>query len=464
MEESHERVIAVIDWFRFTCLWGSFVPSSIDGDTVELFSLLKVDIKEFVAGNHACGKLGYDDGYKYAESLNVGTKCRPNAQVKGISEQFIIDMPAVACHQFEDRGGNWLELFEFLCKHAVKINRIDLAQDSIDGLSVDLVKEKIRKGEFACPYRARVQGGKRCDEMYTVNPPHPVLGGLDSSPKVWDDRFGYSATFGNYGSTQELQIYDKSLERQANGVGVTCDSWIRFEARFSAPRAEYVVRNVVVPSLRNGCFGSTVSSVIRGLIEFKGKVSDKKRKWCHLNRAPIWKAYDRFLGGAEAIKIPSCQNKVEATVTRSLGWMDKAWKKTFLRIAGMGDSGFKGFFSGIADMVNKDGFSWDMIDQIKNYFISERKGNPRIRIPSTEDIISNLQYFFDTFCPENPVDVSSKFKEFQEKHPGKGEVESTEFLSSLYSSVDYDEEDSKASYNDDGICLDGLYDDEDKED
>jgi hypothetical protein len=461
MQNVHEKIIAVIDWLRFTCIWGNFAPSSLDGDTRELFRILKVDMSQFVGGNKALHSEGFDDGFLYAESLNVGTECRPDSRARGVSDCFMVDMPATACHQFEDRGGCWKDLFLFLSRHAVRFNRIDLAQDSINGLQMPDIKKKIDADEFVCPFRAVVPGGHRGDQMYTHIHDVGPLGDLDPDPVVLDTRKGYTCTFGNHGSTQELQIYDKSRERQNKGIGVTCRSWIRFEARFSKERAGYVVRNFVLPSLEKDEFGKMVSSLIRGLLEFKEVpkgCSDVTRH--NYVRLPIWKPYNHFLGRAEPIKVPSCQNKVEASVTRSVDWGKKAWTSTLVRLFTCGEKPFREILLKMIDDLEKDGFSWEVLSQARQYFYSEAKYDPSASVPSTEDLIGNLQMWCDSLCPDHPVNCLEKFQEYLARHPAEGSdgfykdvVLGPDSSDRLPSGVDPFGGEAKPE---DAICLDGL--------
>ncbi len=446
MENTNEQVLAVVDWFRFTCLWGAYNPFDGDADSNRLFSLLRLNRDEFRPHNTNLASVGYPDGYLYDERINVGISPRPNVLVHGISDQFMVDMPAAACHQFEDRGGNWLDLLRFLASHAVRFNRIDIAVDDINGvLDVSKVRRKVASHEFVCPYRSKVKGGPRGSQMYNVPPLDPLC----SVPYVWDKGDGYSATFGARGSSQQLQIYDKSAERQAHNVGVTCNSWIRFEARFCQRRAGCVVRDYVIPSLEKGEFGLMADGLIRGLLEFKeGKITGNDLANRNFNKYPIWRDYSRFLHGADAIKVPSCQNKVEASVTRTVEWGKKSWKKSLIRMFGCGMDPLKEVMAGVVDSINKEGLSWEMIAQVKNYFRDAHKDH----VPTTDEVLDNLQQWVDFFCPDDHVDIWAKFGEMKDRLSKSRSSDSTKFMADLFTG------DGNDGVDDGSIDTDGLGD------
>jgi len=427
MQKTQDKTIAVIDWVRFTCYWDTYAPFDDVPLNEELFRLLKVNRSHFVPGNRAVGRFGYGDGFTYAECLNVGISPSEHAKPKGIGKCFLVDMPATACHQFEDRGGSWADLFRFLLKSGCRFNRIDLAQDSIDGLTMEEIKGKISSDEFVCSFRSNSQGGHRGDQMYThIHASDNPLADLDPNPVILDTKLGYTATFGNHGSTQELQIYDKSRERQSRGIGVTCKNWIRFEARFSYPRAGYVVKELLMPALESGTFGTMVSGLIRGLIEFKEVPKDFNNRGYHLNRLPIWRKYDAFLSGASKIKVPCLQNNIEASVTKSLRWANSSWNKALARFMCCGTDGIAQVMSSMVDELKEKGLSFELIYEVKNYYNTLHAGNSSVDVPTTEEIIDNLQTWCDTLAPDSPIDIRSLYDAMVEKLENLGS--STRFL------------------------------------
>ena len=369
------RETALIDWLRFTCLWdfnlnvGStgryvvdldtssivwevvlkklppvFIFSDADRktldkeeeddsdshlDTVALLDLLKVDPYKLTDNGHnELGALGYEKTIVFGSDVRIGVNPQRNAVVDGVASQFIIDLSGSACRSFEARGGDWKSLIAWLVDHSVRFNRIDLAMDSIDG-GIDIVeiKDKITRQEFTSVFRAPYENGKLVSEVYRLSAPDEddlaEYGGRD--PLIYDTRQGYTATFGNRSSMVMLNIYDKKAERKTKGHVSTAEKWVRFEASFTRSKCESVVRNLIAPSFSSDGFGKVVAGIIHGLIEFKdvGKKTRFNDKNNHLNRCPIWKPYDRFLGGVEKVKVPSNQAKVEQSVERSSRWLNE---------------------------------------------------------------------------------------------------------------------------------------------
>jgi hypothetical protein len=112
------------------------------------------------------------------------------------------------------------------------------------------------------------------------------------------------------------------------------------------------------------------------------------------------------------------------------------------------------------DDLEKDGFSWEVLSQARQYFYSEAKYDPSASVPSTEDLIGNLQMWCDSLCPDHPVNCLEKFQEYLARHPAEGSdgfykdvVLGPDSSDRLPSGVDPFGGEAKPE---DAICLDGL--------
>jgi len=396
-----------VDWLRVQCLFGNFnIGCGLNNLELQLLNVLKLNPLSYdLSERNVLGKYGYDSTYLFGEDVLIGAGVRESAKVKGVDTQFIFDLSGGACRNFEQRGGSWIALFEFLSRNFTRVKRIDLFMDSINNeMTIGGIKEKIEKGLFTCPFRAFKATGKRGDEMYKAVEPSASCGDDSFVPLVLDTRKGYSCTFGNHGSSEELQIYDKSCERQSKNIGISTSNWVRFEARFSGNRSDYVVKNLVCSAMKNGNFGSVVAGLIGSLVDFKEVCSDSDIENRHLNRCDDWKPYVDFLGGVKALKVPCCQAKVENNLTRSMGWAKRDWVSTLFKMFGVGDFCNSDLLSSMIDTLKDKGFSMADLESVKNYCRSNN-----LPVPSYSQILDNVQMFLDSMCPKNCVDLKSMF-------------------------------------------------------
>lgn len=409
--KNQKQISCGIDWLRFQCLFGEFnLATGLNESEKNLLGILKLnpfayDIEE----RNSLGSFGYSRSYLFGEDIRIGVAVRDTAKVKGANMQFIVEISGSACRNFESRGGSWQELFKFFENNLVRVKRIDLFMDSINGaLTIDSIKRRIELGAFTCPFRAYKPTGKRGDQMYRAVAPNADDGGdLLFAPTILETKKGYSCTFGNHGSSQELQIYDKSSERQSKRIGVSTKNWIRFEARFSGKRADFITTSLLINGFEEKRFGQIVAGLISSLIEFKDiKNIDLKslKKNMHLNRLDRWKPYDSFLGGVEKIKVPCCQSKIESTIIRSMDWAKKSWVTTMFKIFGSGFEVNSNLVSSMVENIKKKGFKMSDFATIKNYYLSNKK-----KPLTNQEIIDNVQLFIDTLSPDSKVDLMEMF-------------------------------------------------------
>ncbi len=402
------RQTALIDWFRFTCLWHLDVDHP-DPDARKILSLLRVDPERFTLGKNYCGQLQYGKTVTFDEDVHVGLEPKDCSKVHGIADQFIVDLSGSACRHFEERGGSWKDVISYLVTLPVRFNRVDLALDDIDGeLDIDSLRRKIADQCFSSAFRARKENGRLGDERYRVAwyEPDDLEG---HEPYIQDTRKGYTCQFGarNSGSVC-LNIYDKLRERQSKGLLPGVGEWIRFEVSFTGERCQHAVRDVVHPSMERGSFGKAVSGIMRGLIEFKeapkgsnGNVRSMSTR--NINKLPVWRKYRRFLHGAAAIRVPSDQAKVEQTVTRTVRWAKGYWRSSLVRLFGTSENAMGEVVASVSDWIRDGGLTWQVISEMRSY--SRSLGQEM----TVDQILDKLQSYVDTFGGD--VDVRKAFED-----------------------------------------------------
>lgn len=402
------RNTALIDWFRFTCFW-ELNPDVLDDFSRELLSLLKVNGVNFTADKNYLYNLKYNKTVVYDADVKVGLDVKEEARVEGVVGQFIVDLSGSACRSFETRGGSWKELITFLVAHKCRFNRIDLALDDIDGaLDLNYIKRKIDEQSFSSCFRGRKQNGRIGDEIYEVGWYEPD--DLDDKcMKLLDTRRGYTCSFGSRQSSTFLNIYDKLSERESKGMIPGVHSWIRFEVSFIRAKCDYAVRNIILPSIENETFGKTVAGIMRGLIEFKEVPKDSKgdiRALLNRNihRLRIDRRYRKFLSGAEKIKVPSNQAKVEQSVSRTVNWAKGYWLSSLATLFASPRSALNEVFNSLFDKIDDQNIvTWQFVAKVRAY--SRSLGYEL----TVDEILDNLQSYIDTFGGN--VDVRKAFDE-----------------------------------------------------
>jgi phage replication initiation protein len=97
-----------------------------------------------------------------------------------------------------------------------KASRLDITADDFDGLlDMDLMRDKVLRGEFLC----RAHNGREERSLF----------GED----------GHTLYFGSRRSDTLLRIYDKKAEQASQKIDVTfCDTWVRVETELKNDRAD----------------------------------------------------------------------------------------------------------------------------------------------------------------------------------------------------------------------------------
>jgi hypothetical protein len=248
---------------------------------------------------------GYTDCYQIGEHIKIffGGKHTLNA-----NNRYSINllMSGQACREFENyMDGNWNDLLSFLLSHDSKIKRIDIAIDDFEADEIDIydIEPIIQKDNYICP-------------MHSVQViwSRGITEGIKTST-------GYSLTFGSTGSNQ-LQIYDKRLERNAKGqIDIESNIWYRYELRFVDEKAHAVTEKYIACVKENKSleFMTFTSELLYMTLDLKVPKKDtNKSRWKTL---PKWKA---FLNNVTKIKLDT-KYKIDTTLIKKKIWFKSSY-------------------------------------------------------------------------------------------------------------------------------------------
>lgn len=266
---------------------------------IELMKVLKIDKSVCVEG---IGFNGYDKGYVFNEFINIYSGGFFTA-IDG-NESTQVELKGEGCRKFEELGGDWIELIEFLLKNQFKTKRIDLAYDDFTGILnyEDLIK-KVEKHEY-------VSINKKC----------PVI----MYSKMDGEFKGFSLTFGSRNSSRQLQIYDKKNERLSKNFNrIVCDSWTRLEVRYKDPFAQEILEAVLI-SFYERNFDLMVKGLINTVVTFKEKYDARNP-----SRPKNWKTWDKLLDKTERIKVVR-QYDLEKTLCIKANWLNRSAARTLM--------------------------------------------------------------------------------------------------------------------------------------
>ena len=212
-----------------------------------------------------------------------------------------------ACREFiEHRNGNWVKLFSYLKTINASFKRSDLAIDCFSKKIIDI-------------YDLRIPAEKKhwvgSVQTLSVRQDIDFRGGIFSK--------GYSLTFGSPSSNQ-LQIYDKNLERKAaNKETFKTDVWYRFEMRFIDDKADNVITHYLIAMQDQEHDPNALAKFAKGcllsMVEFKkpSKNDSNVSRWKTL---PAWQ---KFLTEVEKIDIKT-HGKIERTIEQKKRWRNRS--------------------------------------------------------------------------------------------------------------------------------------------
>lgn len=360
------RVGCLIDWFKFS-INKEFDPC--DPLLARLFSLMKLDVLQF-DDKGSTGQFGHR--YQYGEYFSVLCDPRPDrnlARVGAGENYFFVDMSGDACREFEDNGGDWKELFDFISTFSYHVTRLDIAVDDFGVMDLSKLEEHIDSHHYLSCFRATAKV-----VYHPVLPADPDLfDGPDSPVVIRKDqghgRKSWSATFGTRQSVT-LQFYDKLMERAHARVGVPLDQWIRAEMRFFNNKGDPAFVECRL-ALDRGEFSQFALSLLNGLIQIKQEtVGGRARAWDlrQARRFDVWSDWSSFIGSVGALKIKSLKSEVPdcMKIEHLKKWMSVAAART---MAMMLAASPETFLADIQDMV-KDFVSEDKFGHQETAFVN----------------------------------------------------------------------------------------------
>jgi|GEM_PF-4365338 Putative phage replication protein RstA len=261
----------------------------------EFLTLLRVIPSEYTEG---FGRIGYVHSVVYGENIYVLWGGETTKLIDG-TETTIIELTGSACREFEENGGDWLKLFQYILEKNLVVKRIDIALDDYENhVSQETLLRKVRAEEFTSRFRSK-----------------PVITISN----------GLTITFGKQSSNFQLCIYDKKAERNSKGYELLCDlkSWTRYESRFMGDGTKEVVTQVYQALLEHSetCNLSLLSKVLlNGLFKLvvDGSVHDVNINHC--------KTYQAWLDliGSENNLVPKIEYLTETTICEKTIWFARS--------------------------------------------------------------------------------------------------------------------------------------------
>ena len=218
-----------------------------------------------------------------------------------------IELKGTGCREFESRGGDWVELLNYVIARRGYITRLDIANDDFKPyISKSKLDKIIKSRNFTSCFSEFKNDSSRSTKDNSKN-------------KGW----GY--LFGGINSQTHLRIYDKRLQMIATNqpFDINIKNWLRYEIRFSGDKAKSCIYD-----LKNNihCLGVWASSLLRGAIEFKEDGKDKNK-----SRLPILKSYNEMLMELEKTKIKILDEfKHNSSIATSRRWLRTSCAKSIV--------------------------------------------------------------------------------------------------------------------------------------
>lgn len=252
----------------------------------------------------------YEQYTSITKSFSKGTNIFIN-DIK-ITNQFLeteyltrLELKGTGCREFEDRGGDWVELLNYVISRKGYITRLDIANDDFKPyISKSKIDKLIKSRNFtSCFSEFRNDSTK--------------------STKDNNKNKGWGYLFGGINSQTHLRIYDKRLQMIATNqpFDINIKNWLRWEIRFSGDKAKSCIYDLK-SNIHN--LGVWASSLLKGAIEFKEDGKDKNK-----SRLPILKAYNEMLMELEKCKIKVLDEfKHNSTIATSRKWLRSSCSKS----------------------------------------------------------------------------------------------------------------------------------------
>ena len=402
-----------IDWFKFELVF-PYKKSACSTLYNRLFSLLKLNVDEY-------DEVAFGNNFKinkrYLGNTIVSMDPIESSKRRDGRDYLIVDMSAVSCRAFEERGGNWNELIQFLasfndlrlCGNVILKNselndlpfavddvlplicvmkRIDLAFDIADNpfFTLKKLKNKISSLSYICRFRALKNQDIEClkhkahQEIFNLS--RKELDCLDNlydegneRINVIDSKYGYSVIFGNKNNLQ-LNIYDKKAEvfKKTKEI-LPYNELIRFEMRFADNHA-----HTILLLLNNIDFYKQLdlftSQKLYCIFKIKAKsyLSCSASERTNYRRITNWSPYIKMLKTLGDINLQDkycllAPKNVPATdpFIKSINWIDNSVFDTLSKIATVDQSDsliMEQISKSILKSFLKGYFNIDKLDQI----------------------------------------------------------------------------------------------------
>ena len=261
----------------------------------------------------------------YASSIILGEHIRINfgglhTVSSNGNETANLLMTGEACREFADiYGGSFHKLFKYFKKKGyLALKRLDIAIDVFDDSIIDIydLSEFVRKGHYTSPMSKfnLIESGRKT-----------------SSDGVLSESDGFTITLGSQGGNQ-LQIYDKKLERQAKNVkDLDVDIWYRWEMRLTDSKADAAMSLYVlnVEDDNSKAFMSFASSVLLGM--FKPRIVNNNTS--NLSMCEVWQPYLDFIKDVEEIDLKTKYDLINTTIEKKKDWYDYSIRSTNAQFA-----------------------------------------------------------------------------------------------------------------------------------
>lgn len=422
LREFKPGIYTVIDYCKFSFnlswIWSESIVRSI-------CKILKVNYQD--CDNNGYGTRQYGLKMTYDEGLDVLSKPRSEAQRIGVEDYFIVEMKGSACRYFEQRGGDWKELFTFLNDNKAIMHRVDVAVDDMAGIiDINVLSEKL---ENKCYTTKQFRYTSYKEELKCKTDPYPCLTLDDEDPEIIKTRSGWSATLGCK-KTCQLQFYDKYAERKAKNIDVLVKNWLRCELRFYDYKAQNVLP-ILYEAFNEDNFPKTAMHLLGSVIEIKDDVSNFTNK-SDFYKAKTWMNWSLFIEGIpldRKLLVPGRQESFdpETAVTSRMAWAERCWPRTLTMMRASFDNDQK-FYQLIDELtllgLEQGKINNQMIQSINRFALNELGLAERKK----EDIIRDLMKLMN-------VDPS-RFEEFM----AVGNVEQSKNLRIARSFKDYSED------------------------
>lgn len=273
----------LVDWV--TC---SFHFASKVADLLTVLGLHNVKFEKLLFARY--------DGYSHTYRMD-----KMEILVSEDENKYMINFSGQACRLFEQSSHvEWTQLFGLLLENfQAKFTRLDIA---IDDFSQIYKTGTIRQAVYKklCVTRVKKWGTKEEGNIE------------DGNDYLTMDSF----YIGGLKSRYFLNVYDKKVEREENGMEVTVSSWTRTELRL---KNEYATRFAVIVANGRESLGYYTMSFINEKIQFlkPGVYTNKSRSAEDKTNISRW--WLKFLG--KVGKLNLSEKAPDKTIQTTVNWM-----------------------------------------------------------------------------------------------------------------------------------------------